>query len=99
MFYSVNNLKNSLTNQIKIIECEEQVQINLDDTNIKLLNVDNIKMTNIIGVAYISYEDLYVNKKMYNISYYQVVFDYNNVYFFGLTYEEAVQLEAEIKNN
>ena len=99
MFYTVTNIKNSLTNQIHIIKCAEQVEINLDDKNIKLLNVDNIKMPNIIGVAYISYEDLYVNKKMYNISYYQVVFDYNNVYFFGLTYEQAVQLEAEIKNN
>ena len=97
MFYTITNLKNSSTNHIQIIECEEEVKINLDDENIKLLNVDNIKMTNIIGVAYISYEDLYVNKKMYNISYYQVVFDYNDVYFFGLTYEEAVQLEEEIK--
>jgi len=99
MFYSVVNVKNSLINQIQIIECEEEVKINLDDKNIKLLNVDNIKTPNIIGVTYISYEDLYVNKKMYNIAYYQVVFDYNNVYFFGLTYEEALQLEEEIKNN
>ena len=99
MFFTVTNLKNSSTKLIQIIECEEEVKINLDDENIKLLNVDNIRMPNIIGVAYISYEDLYVNKKMYNISYYQVVFDYNDVYFFGIPYEQALELEAEIKDN
>ena len=99
MFYSVISVKNSPTKQIYIMECAEQVEINLDSDNIKLLNVDNIKMPNIIGVAYISYEDLYVNKKIYNISYYEAEFVYDDVYFFGLTYEKALQLEAEIKNN
>ena len=99
MFYTVTNVKNSQTKLIKIIECAEQVEINLDEDNIKLLNVDNIKMPNIVGVAYISHADLYTNKKMYNISYYEVEFVHNDVYFFGLTYEKALQLEAEIKNN
>jgi hypothetical protein len=99
MYYSVVNVKNSVNNSVQIIECAEQVQINLDDENIKLLNVDNIKMPHIIGVAYITYSDLYTHKKIYNITYYEVQFDYDNVYFFGLTYEKALQIQIEITNN
>jgi hypothetical protein len=99
MFYSVVTVKNSLTNIVNIIKCGEQVEINLDDENIKLLNVDNIKMPNIVGVAYISYSDLYVNKKIYNITYYEAEFVYDDVHFYGLTYEKALELQAEIKNN
>ena len=99
MFYTVSTIKNSLTNYIKILECDEEVKINLDDTDVKLLNVDNIKFSNIIGVAYISYEDLYVNKKSYDISYYETYFDYDDVYFFGLTLEKATKLVEHIKTN
>jgi len=97
MYYTVKVFKNSSTIDIRIIECDEEILINLDDPDIKLLNVDNIQNPNIIGVANINYQDLFINKKPYEISYYNTYFDYNDAYFFGLTFEKALELEEQIR--
>ena len=101
MFYTVRNIKNTPNNieNIKILECDEEIFINFDDPNVKLLNVDNISIPNIVGIAYISYEDLYIHKKPYEISYYETYFDYNDAYFFGLTMKKAKEIEEYLKQN